>query len=127
MLEQKSALVVENCKIDSYSSIMLDDLNKQLSHYEGVYLVREEKSKKDGEKCALTMIVEFAISVGASVVSGALLELLKSVYAHHVHPKEYKWELLVTTKECLKIVVYKDKGVVLVDIQEASPETPTEV
>lgn len=127
MLEQESTLSVENCKIDTYSSIMLDDLKKQLGHYDGIHLVKEGKSQKGGEKCALTMMVEFALSVGAGIVSGVLLELLKSVYSHHVHPKGYKWELLITTKECSKIVVYKDNGVVLVDIQEASPETPTEV
>lgn len=120
MLEKEGTLEVRNIEIDGFSSIMLDDFKEHFMHYDGIRFIAAEKPQREGEKCELTLLVSFAISLSAGVASGIIIELLKNVYTHHVHPKDYKWKLFLKSDKCSKIIVYKEDGVILVDIQDVN-------
>ena len=118
MTEKGAAIEVRNLEVDTYASIMLNDFKEQFVSYDGVRFLSEKKLQREGEKCDLTWLINFALSIGAGVISGVIIELLKGVYAHHLHPQNYQWQLCVKLDRCLKITVYKKDGVISVDIQD---------
>ncbi len=123
MLERENILEIENLEVDTFSSIMLNDFKEQLDKYDGIQFIAENKAQREGEKCTLTLAVNFALSVAAGVVSGLLIELCKSVYSRHAHPKGYRWKFKIKMdKGYSKAIVYKDLGVVVVDIQKIESE-----
>lgn len=118
MTKKEVTIEVRNLEVDTYASIMLNDFKEQFVSFDGVRFLSGKKLQRKGEKCDLAWLANFGISVGAGVISGIIIELAKSVYAHHLHPKDYRWELYVKSDRCLKITVYKKDGVILVDVQD---------
>ena len=91
MREKEIVIEVRNLETDTCASIMLHDF---------------------------TCLVNFAVSVGAGIISGAIIELIKGVYAHHSHPRGYTWKLCVKSDRSLKVTIYEEDGVISVDIQD---------
>ena len=118
MREKEIVIEVRNLETDNCASIMLHDFKEQFSNYDGVCVLAEKKLQRAGEKCDLTCLVNFAVSVGAGIISGAIIELIKGVYAHHSHPRGYTWKLCVKSDRSLKVTVYEEDGVISVDIQD---------
>lgn len=126
MVGNKDIIKIQNLVVDSYASVMLDDLKKQLNSCTDIELIQEDKAIHDGEKCDLTLALNFAISVASSVISGIILDYLKSIFARNKHPKDYQWELLIYLDGCSKVTIQQEQGVVLVDFEKVTSEQLTE-
>lgn len=114
---------IKNVSVDPFSSICLEELihvvirKFELSNSD----VNIEHTSIANAKCDLTLGVTIVTSIATGVISAAIWDYIKLIYAKHNRPKDKKeWKLDITIERPLHVSVKEEdeSGNILIEINE---------
>ena len=122
-MSMSTEIHIKNASVDPFSSICLDELidvvkRKFEFSNSDVYI---EHTSIANAKCDLTLGVTIVTSIATGVISAAIWDCIKSIYAKHNRPKDKReWKLDIDIDRPLHVSVKEDdeSGNISIEINE---------
>ena len=119
-MEKQNKIYIQNESEDLMSSFLLDELIRSLQRKYRIddKDIHREYLSRENIKCELTFAVSVLTSIATGLISAAIWDYIKAVYARRGRDNlDKEWRLSVNIDRPLRVVVKENKNTNNIDIE----------